>query len=203
MKNIKWKTLITTSAVCLIPILLGLALWDALPDKIAIHFNFKGEPDNYASKAFAVFGIPLLMVLFQVICCVASDIGAKKQSDNNKFELITKWIIPCITVALYVITLGFSLGWNIDMRKAVGLICGIILIVVGNYMPKFDRVKNMRLDKEKAKKVNRFTGYLTVIMGILSVITMFLPAISLIIWLLLWIPFTLVTVIYVVNTARK
>lgn len=203
MKNIKWKTLITTSAVCLIPILLGIALWDALPDKIAIHFNFKGEPDNYASKAFAVFGIPLLMVLFQVICCVASDVGAKKQSDNNKFELITKWIIPCITVALYVITLGFSLGWNIDMRKAVGLICGIILIVVGNYMPKFDRVKNMRLDKEKAKKVNRFTGYLTVIMGILSVITMFLPAISLIIWLFMWIPFTLVTVIYVVNTARK
>lgn len=203
MKNIKWKILIITSVVCLIPILLGLALWDALPDKIAIHFNFKGEPDNYASKAFAVFGIPLLMVLFQVICCVASDVGAKKQSDNNKFELIAKWIIPCITVALYVITLGFSLGWNIDMRKAVGLICGIILIVVGNYMPKFDRVKNMRLDKEKAKKVNRFTGYLTVIMGILSVITMFLPAISLIIWLILWIPFTLVTVIYVVNTARK
>lgn len=203
MKNIKWKILIITSVVCLIPILLGLALWDALPDKIAIHFNFKGEPDNYASKAFAVFGIPLLMVLFQVICCVASDVGAKKQSDNNKFELIAKWIIPCITVALYVITLGFSLGWNIDMRKAVGLICGIILIVVGNYMPKFDRVKNMRLDKEKAKKVNRFTGYLTVIMGILSVITMFLPAISLIIWLFMWIPFTLVTVIYVVNTARK
>ena len=203
MKNIKWKTLIITSVVCLIPILLGIALWDALPDKIAIHFNFKGEPDNFSSKAFAVFGLPLLMVVFQVICCIANDIGAQNQSVNKKLELISKWIIPCITVVLYVITLGFSLGWNIDIRKAVGLICGIILIVVGNYMPKFDRVKNMRLDKEKAKKVNRFTGYLTMIMGIFSVITMFLPAISLILWLLLWIPFTLVTGIYAVKIARK
>ena len=199
MRNIKWKTIIITSAVCLAPILLGAALWDSLPDKIAIHINFKGEPDNFASKAFTVFGLPLMMTFFQIFCCVTSDISMKKQSSSKKSEIVTKWIIPCMTAVLYMLTLGYSLGRNIDIRKATGLIIGIILIVTGNYLPKFSYVKNIKTDEEKAKKVNRFTGYLTVIMGFIALVTIFLPPVSLIVWLFLWIPYAAITVIYTIK----
>ena len=117
MKFIKWKSLIITCIVCLLPILLGIALWDNLPDTMAIHFNINNEPDNFSSKGFVVFGLPLLMVLLQMFCCFINDINSHKHGERIKFERATKWIIPVMTVILQVITLGYGLGFNIDIRK--------------------------------------------------------------------------------------
>ena len=63
MKHINWKILFITSALCLLMILPGAIFWESLPEQIAIHFNIEGTPDNFTSKAFAVFLIyPALMV---------------------------------------------------------------------------------------------------------------------------------------------
>lgn len=203
MKFIKWKTLVITCIVSLLPIILGIVLWDKLPESIAIHFNFKNEPDNFASKEFAVFGLPIMMALLQIICCVINDINAKKYGTRVKFETVTKWIIPVMSIILQIITLGYSLGWNVDIRKAVALIIGILFLVLGNYLPKFDYIKNYNIDAEKARKINRFTGYETVIMGILMLITIFLPPISTVIWLFLLIPYTVIAVIYGIKVGKK
>ena len=86
MKFIKWKSLIITSLVCLLPILLGVGLWDKLPDTMAIHFNINNEPDNFASKGFVVFFMPVLMMFLQWISCVINDINAYKHGSRTKFE---------------------------------------------------------------------------------------------------------------------
>ena len=73
MKFMKWRSLGITCLVCLLPILLGVALWESLPDTMAIHFDMYNNPDNFAPKGFVVFGLPCLMALLQVICCVIND----------------------------------------------------------------------------------------------------------------------------------
>lgn len=203
MKFIKWKSLVITCIVCLFPMFLGIALWNDLPDSIAIHFNFYNEPDNFASKEFAVFGLPALMVLLQIYSCFINDLNAHKHGQRIKFEKATKWIIPAMTVLLQIITLGYSLGWNIDIRKVVILIISGVFLVIGNYLPKFDYVKNHNVDTQKARKINRFLGYATVIMGVLMLITMFLPPIATIIWMVLLIPYTVVGIIYGIRVGRK
>lgn len=202
MKFIKWKTLIITSLVCLTPILLGVALWDKLPDTMAIHFDINNNPDNFASKGFVVFGIPVLMVLLQMFCCFINDINAYKHGDRKKFEMVTKWIIPVMTVVLQVVTLGYGLGWNLDIRRIVAFIVGIIFLVIGNYLPKFDYIKNYDVDKEKARIINRFIGYMTVIMGLLFLISIFLPPIASMICLILLIPYAVISVIYGIKVGR-
>jgi len=203
MKFFKWKIFLITSVVCLLPILLGIALWDALPNTIAIHFDIYNNPDNFASKEFTVFGLPLLMVLLQAFCCFINDINAYKNGERIKFSRVTKWIIPAMSVVLQIVTLGYSLGWNIDIRKVAVLIVGLLLIVIGNYLPKFDYIKNYNLDTEKARKINRFIGFETVIMGALFLISIFLPPISSVICLLLLIPYAILGAIYGIKVGRK
>ena len=203
MKFIKWKSLIITSVICLLPILLGIALWDSLPDSMAIHFNINNQPDNSAPKGLVVFGLPILMMLLQIFCCFINDINAHKHGERIKFERITKWIIPVMTVVLQVITLGYGLGWDIDIRKAASLIVGVILITTGNYLPKFDYIKNYDIDTEKARKINRFIGFETVITGLLFIISMFLPPISTIVCLFMLIPYAIISVIYGISVGRK
>ena len=47
-------------ATILVPILIGIILWDRLPDMIPTHFDLKGEADQYSSKTFTVFFMPLI-----------------------------------------------------------------------------------------------------------------------------------------------
>ncbi len=202
-KFIKWKILIATCFVCLASMLIGIILWDKLPQSIAIHFDINGIPDRYASKAFAVFGLPLLMVLLQIICCIINDINAKKFGDRPKLERATKWIIPIMTILLQGITFMYALDYPIDIRRCVMIIVGGVLLVIGNYLPKLDHIKNYNADTIKARKINRFIGFETVIMGILAIATIFMPPIASVVWLFGLILYGIIGVVYGVVVGKR
>ena len=203
MKFIKWKILIISCMVCLLPILLGVLLWDKLPETLAIHFDINNNPDNFASKEFVVFGLPCIMVLLQSIACISGDFNAKKHGEEKKFDLIVKWIIPVLSIILQILTIGIGLGWNMDVRRFAVILTGIVLILTGNYMPKLNYVKNYKLETEKAKKVNRFLGFATVIMGALFIISVFLPPIASAVCIALFIPYTITGIIYAIKVKRS
>ena len=56
------KKLIISSLLMLLPVLVGLVLWNQLPDRMATHWGIDGNVDGWASKAFAVFGMPLILI---------------------------------------------------------------------------------------------------------------------------------------------
>ena len=203
MRYIKWKNILITCIVCLLPILLGVALWQDLPDTMAIHFNINNEPDNFAPKAFVVFGLPVMMAIMQVICCVANDINAKKHGENKKIEKVTSWILPSVSIVLQIMTLGYGLGFDIDIRRVAVFIVSVIFLMIGNYMPKLNYVKNYNIDSEKARKINRVLGFETVIMGILGIVSIILPPVASVIWLILLIPYAAVGAIYGIKVTRS
>lgn len=203
MKFFKWKYFLVTSLVCLSPILLGLFIWDKLPETMAIHFDINNNPDNFASKGFVVFGLPILMVILQGFSCFVNDINAEKHGERKKFETVTKWIIPILTILLQLATFGVALGYNVDIRVVVTVIVGVMFLVIGNYMPKFDYIKNYNLDTEKAKKINRFIGIETVILGFLFLGSVFLPPIATVVCLLLLVPYAIIGAIYGISVAKK
>ena len=188
MKFVRWKILVITCIVCLLPIILGIAMWDKLPDTMAIHFNVNNVADNFAPKPIVLLGFPFMMVLFQIICCVASDINAKKHRKNIAFETVLKWIVPVMSVVLQITTIGYSLGWNLDIRRIATSLVGVIFIVIGIYLPKLDYVKNMKLSAQKAKKINKFVG--------VSMVIILLPPIFAIVWLFLVIICSILCMVY-------
>lgn len=203
MKYMKWKILIITSLVCLAPILFGIAVWDMLPESVPIHFDINNNPDNYSSKGFAVFGLPILMALVQIFCCISCDINACKNGEQNKFVTVTKWLIPVITIVLYIVTLAYALGYLFNIKAVAMIIVGLVFVVMGNYMPKFDKVKNFNVDAEKARKINRFIGKLSVILGFLFLISALLPPIVSLVCLFLMIPYVVVTIVYSIKVAKE
>lgn len=203
MKYMKWKLFILTGIACLLPIILGIALWNQLPDTMPIHFNIHNEADGWASKPFVVFGLPLVMLALQFFCCFMTDINEHRYGKENKFTTVVKWIIPVVSGVIYLATLGYSLGWNIDMRRIAMAVVSVMFIVLGNYMPTLDYVKNYNIDVEKARKINRFSGVSMMIAGIIGLVTVFLPATASVVWLILLIPYTIVNIIYGIVIAKK
>ena len=145
-----------------------------------------------------------LMVVLQIVCCLINDFNAYRYGERQKFERVTKWIIPVMAFALQGITVGFSLGWSIDIGKSVAVMLGVLFLVLGNYMPKLDYVKNRDVDTEKARKINRFIGNLTVIMGFMMLIASLLTSsATTIVCLSLLIAYAVICIIYGIVTGRK
>ena len=177
-KKIDWKILIITSLICLIPIIFGVILYDQLPEQMAVHFGVNNEPNSFAPKEFALFGIPLLMFILQVFCCISSDFMEEKKQ-NKKYITIYKWIIPIIEMVVYLTMLAYGAGIELDMRMIVCITLGIVFTLVGNYMPKTEPNK-LQMNYIRAdfwKKIKRPAGYFFVIIGLAFIISAFLNSI--------------------------
>lgn len=203
MKFLKKKSLILSCMICLLPIAGGVMLWNRLPDTMAIHFNMYNEADHFASKGFVVFVLPVLMTLLQIYCCLINDINSAKHGERKKFGTVTKAIIPVLSVCLQTATLGYGLGWNLDMRKIAALLVGLMLIVLGNYLPKFEEIRDEAADTEAIRNVHRMIGIATVVMGILFLISIFLPPVATVSSLFLLIPYAVLCIGYGIKTGRK
>ena len=77
------KLLLLTSVITLLPVFIGLFLWNQLPDSVATHFGLNNQPDGYSSKAFAVFGLPLILLAVHLVCVVATNIDPKSKDINK------------------------------------------------------------------------------------------------------------------------
>ena len=69
-----WKkyktTLILTTLISLFPMVIGLLLWNRMPDTIATHFGTNNVPNGWSSKTMAVIGIPLFLAALQIFTAV-------------------------------------------------------------------------------------------------------------------------------------
>lgn len=179
MKKNNLKILIITVIICLLPMILGIVLYSKLPDSMAIHFNINNIPDNYASKNFVLFGLPLIMAFFQCFCLIVTDICNKSNEKLPKVIKVFHWFIPILTIVVYLLTISYSLGIKTYIGKTVCLVLGILFIIIGNYMPKvnYSSGRNLfhpRINDEKIfRKMIRFMGYSFIAVGIILLILVF------------------------------
>lgn len=82
------KMILLTSIITLFPIFIGLLLWNQLPDSLATHWGINNEPNGYASKTFAVFGLPLIMLLGHAVSVIAMNIDPKVKNISEKVYFV-------------------------------------------------------------------------------------------------------------------
>lgn len=179
-KRIIW----ITSLLCLLPLFFSAAVYSGLPEQIAIHWNSAGEADNYVNKAIGAFGIPILFVAINLMLTKMRYVGDPKGDGQVKAKgswLIYVWTAPVLSVLLTPITLLMAMGVAIPITMVASLIVGIVLIILGNYLPKsrqnsFFGIKlpwTMK-DTNNWNKTQRIAGYVWITGGLLVIICSFL-----------------------------
>ncbi|MBE6958060.1 MAG: DUF1648 domain-containing protein [Ruminococcaceae bacterium] len=174
------KVLIITSVVILLPILAGLLLWNQLPEQIPSHWNANGEVDGWSSKAFSVFGMPLIMLAFQWICTLGTGADPKKANHPQKIVHLVLWIIPILSTVLHIIVYMVALGQNVRVEVVMPVLVGLVLTIVGNYLPKCKQNYTIGIkipwtldSEENWNRTHRFAGWLWTICGLLLILTGF------------------------------
>ena len=172
------KVLIISSIVTLLPIVAGLILWNQLPEQMPTHWNASGEIDGWSSKPFAVFGLPLIMAAAQWLCMLGTNADPKKENHPAKVLHLVLWIIPVLSVALNTMTYMAALGKEVRIEVIMPILIGLILAIVGNYMPKCKQNYTIGIkipwtlnSEENWNRTHRFAGWLWTFCGIALMLT--------------------------------
>lgn len=172
------KALILTSIIILLPILVGIVLWDKLPDTMATHFGIDNEADGFSSKFVGIFGLPLILLAIHLFCAIVTSKDPRKQNISNKIYTLCLWIAPCISIFVSTIIYQYNLGIKLNIGLFASLFIGLIFIIVGNYLPKMRQNYTIGIklpwtlaNEENWNKTHRLAGCLYIILGIFIIIS--------------------------------
>ena len=190
LKNHK-RTLIITSIITILPILIGVFFWKSLPDVMATHFGIHNEANGFSSKAITVFGIPLFLLALLWIGAVVTAHDPRKQNISPKMFSLVLWIVPLVSLFGAATVYPYNLGYHVNISFVSELLMGVLLIVIGNYLPKARQNYTIGIkipwtldNEENWNRTHRFAGFLWLICGFLLVI-MALCGVENALWLIL------------------
>jgi len=159
-------------------------LWNSLPDKVPMHYNYTGEVDRYGSKMELLL-IPILLPLltFLLMKLVPKiDPKDKLKEMGGKYDKLTLILVGFMSaLAFYIIyTAANPAKLQISM---ISVLIGALLINLGNFMKtiKENYFVGIRTpwtleDTEIWKATHKQAGYLMMIGGALLTITpLFIP----------------------------
>ena len=190
-------TLIITSLVILIPIMIGLFLWDQLPEKVPSHWGINGEVDAWSSKSVAVFCMPLLMLAMHWLCVLVSTRDTKNKDYHPKVVQLVLWICPVLNLVINTLVYTTAMGYGMQVEVLMPLLMGALFIAIGNLLPKMRQSYTLGIklpwtlhNEENWNKTHRFGGKLWVAGGIVILATAFIGSF----WILIGVLFVMVAV---------
>jgi uncharacterized membrane protein len=135
MKKIFDRTTILSTIVTLLPIIPALFLYNRIPEVVAIHFDAQGRADGWASRPFAVFALPSLLAVLNIVMQLAL-LSDPKRDVQSKIFYLARWSIAPISLLVNTITLLIALSIPIPIERIVPFAIAILSLVIGNYLPK-------------------------------------------------------------------
>lgn len=187
-----WKQnrvkVIVTTMVTLLPCVIGLILWQRLPERMPIHFNFSGVADGWESKPFAVFALPGFFCVCQIICIFTMIHDPKGANIGGKIISVLLWVVPVLSLVTGVCIYAYAL----DIRINISIVCmsllGVLYIVMGNLMPKLRHNYTVGIktswtlaDPDNWYHTHRVAGWSWVISGVI----MLAAALWMSVWMML------------------
>ncbi len=177
MKKVDKKRMVVSTLACMLPMLLGVIMYTRLPEQLPTHWNVQGEIDGYSSKNFALFGLPFILVVVNIICQFAILADPKRENYSGKLQSLVIWMLPVLSLMIQIITIVVGLGHKLDVTAILTLFVGVLLIAMGNYLPKCKQNYTIGYklpwtldDEENWNKTHRLAGWLMVVSGILVII---------------------------------
>jgi len=124
----------------LIALMVGfaLAVYGRLPEQVPTHFDLSGKPDDWMDRFPGAFLLPAITAGIYLLLFALRRIDPRREH-YERFE-DTYWailnLLALLMVILQVLSLGLTLGWPINMGRAIPLTIGLLFVGLGNVLPR-------------------------------------------------------------------
>jgi len=171
------KTIILTIVLILLPMVVGVVLWDKLPLQMATHWGVNNEPNGWMSRPMAVFGLPIICAALHIFAITATDKDKRKENLHRKSVAMVLWIVPAVTWVCSAVTYGYVFYEKINVGLICCLLVGLLFIALGNQLPRqmqnhvFGiRTKLTLSDEDVWRASHRFGGWVMTLGGVVVIL---------------------------------
>lgn len=161
-----------------------------MPDTVPIHYDLKGNIDNYGSK-YVYLAIPGSALLVWIFLHLIARFAYKEKPENQKLIYLTSACVNFVFIILEIIfvALAFVKGDKKPIDNIIypilNVALGISFIIIGNFLPKLTKNKLIGLrtpwslyNDNTWNISQRYGGYILVGIGfILIIATIFVSGI--------------------------
>jgi uncharacterized membrane protein len=179
-------------------LLLSAWAWPVIPEgqRVAIHWGLSGQPNGYAPKYVALFLLPALVVLVDLVIYLRlSSNKFKENLARSRSAILTSCYGSLFLIAfvhgLIVLT---ALGYNPPVWQCAAAAVGLLLFLIGALLAAGKVMRNNVVgirtpwtlaDDETWDKTNRLGGWILGAMGLLAIASALLSNMLLLIWSIL------------------
>ena len=162
------KALILSSLAILLPIPVWALLRSRMPDPVNMSWFF--------------WCGPLIMLAVHWLCILFTYLDPGNKDRNKKMTTLVLWIIPVVSTLSYFGMFALNLGLEFSPVACTMVPLGILMAVIGNYMPKTRMNGTIGIkipwtysSEENWNATHRFAGKLWVPGGLAMILLGFLP----------------------------
>jgi uncharacterized membrane protein len=116
----------------------ALAVYARLPDSIPSHWSLQGEVDGWMDKPAGPLMHPLIATALLGVLWFLPRIDPRRENVERFAEdrgLLVNLIILFMAV-VQVATLGYALGWPVQVDRVILAAVGLLFVGLGNYLPR-------------------------------------------------------------------
>ena len=175
----KWISLLIVAA----GFIASAVVYPRLPETIPTHWDFSGHPNGWSSRFWGAWLIPIFLLGMWALVRILPRIdprGSNYAKFGGAFEAIIDTIM-LFMLALHIVALRAALGHPMQMQRILPIGVGVVLIVIGNLLPRarpnwFVGIRTpWTLSSDRVwEKTHRFGGRLFVAGGLIITIASFL-----------------------------
>ena len=176
------KAMILSSLATLLPMLVGLLLWDKLPETMPTHWGIDGQPDGWSSTSIAVFVMPLILLAVYWLCIFVTIKDPGTWAKNPKPIALVLWIIPLLSNLCCGLMYAIALDADVSVLNIMTAAMGLMFVAIGNYLPKCKMNATIGIkicwtytSEENWNATHRFGGKVWFIGGLLMLATPLMP----------------------------
>ena len=162
------------------------ALWQQIPEQVPTHWNVRGEPDEYGSRARGALLMPLVAVAVYVLMLFLPRIDPRR-ANYERFAGTYQWLLVLIVgamVLLHLAMLGAFIGLPIAIDRAFPAVIGLLILGIGNLLPRARsnwwigiRTPWTLSDERVWARTHRVAGYAFMAAGVALLLTAAIPAV--------------------------
>lgn len=171
-----------TTAACAMPMVLGLRLWQAIPELVETGLILASGQDDSLPRYMVVFGLPGLMCVLNLICHGQLLYNQDRMTvPKAPVRLVGRWGFPVLSVIFCSCMTLQSAGQPIGLPFLAGCILGLALLILGGHMWDCPQSSKLALrfsftrNDRDWRAVHRFAGWVWLAAGlgvILAAMTM-------------------------------
>lgn len=132
--NLELKKELPIIGIVLTPFVYLAIIWDSLPQRVPIHWNYKGEIDNWGDKFSLILMLLLLPVLMYVLMTFIPRIDPKNRISlmGGKFYQLKFFLVLFMSLVALLIVYATK-ERSVNNPNLVFALLGVLLIIFGNY----------------------------------------------------------------------